>query len=306
MLSRLSKRSFNHESYQADIRSLMGDLAQLLGSDLFAEESAFLDLQDILNDARTFDIMRRKLQSEIQICHFSFDADDNMVRQSTSPIRAFMRDRSWSGTGAVVNKEAIVDLIISPTIIRVGNSDGVRYDQQKCLVKMDVLSHVSTDFQQRMGSQAEYTTQGEPSTTKRPKEARSQDPNNIFKDSSADHGEDGWKGIKQEQVVQSDIRDVAHSAASQTAQSAAPASANNQRDGRDNTSTRPFRTARQNAQSYCATAYQDKFKDELGDGCSDSDEGKHEDQNAGSKSAKSRKRKSRDVDDDFLPETCEN
>lgn len=273
----------------------------MLQFDAPVREDAALDLKAILNEARTFDVTRRKLKSEIRISCFVFDAEHKSVRYCKSPISTHMHDRSPLKTRAADNKESMVDLIISPSITRLGNSDGVGYDRETCLVKMEVLCNVSTDIQQRIEHQAESTAQAQPLTTEQLKQARSLESYDGAMDDFPVHRGDVYKGIKEEPGLQSEDSDLARSTAGQIAQPPARLAADKQRDGRDRISRRPIRSTRVTAQKQIATVLQDQSADELGY-YSDSGEDKHKDQDMDSKPTKSRKREPQDDDDDWKPE----
>lgn len=144
LFSRLNQRTYNHESYQTDVHCLISDLGRVLRFDQVSWEGAFADAVSIFHDARSFDIVRRKLKAEIRLISHSPGAEEELVTHSGCFFSSYMRDRSPGASAEAPRQGSIFDLIISPAIIRTGNSDGVDYSREICLVKMDVLCDVST------------------------------------------------------------------------------------------------------------------------------------------------------------------
>lgn len=120
----------------------MSDLDALLGS-TFTRDNVDRDLADIVDTAQAFDIMRRKVKSKVEICfgacdeaggtqRYDMPVDDSLMRVRTADLEADLVE-SYPDQGPIVK------LVVSPAIVRWGNSSGVDYDRKTCLVKMDVL-----------------------------------------------------------------------------------------------------------------------------------------------------------------------
>lgn len=148
-MSRISERGYNHQLYHDNVHALVARLHALLGPE-FNQKDAFDDLVAILNDARAFEIKRRKLKSKVLVC--SADCDDaGAVLKHDMPVNdSLMRRRGPRlpiGTAdAIANGVPTVKLVVSPAIVRWGNSNGVDYGRKTCLVKMNVLYSQSPNF----------------------------------------------------------------------------------------------------------------------------------------------------------------
>lgn len=122
--------------------ALIDGLQALLGSDDIKDD-VYRDLTNIVDNARAFDIMRRKVKSKIEVCFGASDVagvaqkcnmpvDDSFMRIRVPKLEADFTD-SNTGPGPTVK------LMVSPAIVRWGNNNGVDYDRKACLVKMDVF-----------------------------------------------------------------------------------------------------------------------------------------------------------------------
>lgn len=101
----------------------------------------------IMCEARSFDVMRRKLRADVTI-NFRFPDDQKKYRKfGIMQDEHVMKDRSMPMYCAG-SAQPKVDLMISPTVVRCGNSEGVGYDQEHCLIPMDVLCDISIPAQQ--------------------------------------------------------------------------------------------------------------------------------------------------------------
>ncbi|KAJ4418731.1 hypothetical protein N0V82_005404 [Gnomoniopsis sp. IMI 355080] len=166
ILSRLSEREYTHELYHAHVHSLAKRLHELLGPN-FIQENAFQELVAIFNDARDFEIMRRKLKSCVSI-RFDFQYNDAIKRRYDTLVEdALMQKRDPELSKIIPGLEgwpgSTVRLVVSPAIVRWGNSNGADYDRQTCLVKMDVLFSHSSDDLPRLTDQPVLATGDEKS-----------------------------------------------------------------------------------------------------------------------------------------------
>lgn len=142
MLSRVTRRDSHYLSNHGSLVALMDDLDTLLGR-TFTRDDVYRDLTDIVDTARAFDIMRRKVRSKIEICFGACDESGNTQRFNVPVDGSLMRMRTpkLQADPAESNPDQgpTVKLVVSPAIVRWGNSNGVDYDRKTCLVKMDVL-----------------------------------------------------------------------------------------------------------------------------------------------------------------------
>lgn len=138
----MGQRGSENLSHHGDIVALVDDLHALLGPQ-FIKEDAYRGLADIFHRARAFEIMRRKVKSKVEICfgacddagiaqRYNMSVDNSLMRIRNPRVIADLED-SKPGPGPTVK------LVVSPAIVRWGNSNGVDYDLKTCLVKMDVL-----------------------------------------------------------------------------------------------------------------------------------------------------------------------
>lgn len=103
------------------------------------KEKALFDLTAILTDARTFDIDRRKLRADIAI-QFSLVGDDQHRAMGGYELDVnFMKDVTPRIGSQPAIKNAVVELCVSPALIRTSDGQGSSYDQQVVLAKMYVL-----------------------------------------------------------------------------------------------------------------------------------------------------------------------
>lgn len=135
--SRLSERTFSHDSYHPDVRDWVSELADLFGPALDSE-GAFHQLLAIFRHARDFEILRRTSKANIRIC-FGADFDDGQDRCGMAVEGSSMRTVSPKMVTERAKSEPTVELIVSPSLVRWGNNSGTNYDRMTCLVKMDVV-----------------------------------------------------------------------------------------------------------------------------------------------------------------------
>lgn len=101
----------------------------------------------ILHEARSFDTMRRKLRANVRV-HFRWCGNHSEPRKfQIAKDDKYMKDLSIP-IYCAGNDQPMVDLIISPSVVRCGNSEGVDYDREHCLIPMDVLCDISIPAQQ--------------------------------------------------------------------------------------------------------------------------------------------------------------
>lgn len=138
----MGQRDSHSISQHGDLVTLVDSLQALLGSEGIKDD-VYRDLDSIVDSARTFDIMRRKVKSKVEVCFggcdvagvarkYNMPVDDSVMR-----IRIPKLDADLAGSNT--DRVPIVKLVVSPAIVRWGNSNGVDYDRKACLVKMDVL-----------------------------------------------------------------------------------------------------------------------------------------------------------------------
>lgn len=144
-MSRFSDRNWSHESYRANVETWAASLEQLLGPE-FDTNSALNDISEIVSDARAFEITRRKLKAYVVMIYEGKDTFGHSARYDMPVDGVLMHTCSGALIDTTAHRGAEVQLVVSPAIMRWGNSLGTNYDQRKCIVKMDVLtSPVSED-----------------------------------------------------------------------------------------------------------------------------------------------------------------
>lgn len=246
--SRLHQRAYNHESYLECITGLVNDLQQLLGFDTSTYDSARADATAILNDAREFDIMRRKLKAEINIISKVVNDDNNFTSYDGDFVSTYMRNRSPLLSTQESSQNPNVDLVISPAIIRIGNSDGVDYDKNYCLVKMDVLCNAPVSFGEQPDFQMDFVPPpAQPLTSGQPAALHNQRQQDKAKVSNTK------EDITMERDFKTVSREASHLKITQTPQAASYVSAGDPRQHLNSndasSSVRPTRSStRQSAQ----------------------------------------------------------
>lgn len=204
-----------------------------------------------------------------------------------------MRDRSPLPSAGMANQDSTIDLVISPAVVRVGNSDGIDYNLLTCLVKMDVLYDVSLLAQQQptiqpgLFEQAQPVAQGQPAAL----------PGHEKHD--GDHISVIKGGVEMEEDAQISNHGVARSTVLPAPQPALPASTDDCPDGSDSIGTRLLtRPSRSSAlAALLAMGRKTEEEDELA-GCPVSDA----DGDSGSKPSSSRKRRAPKKEDEaYVP-----
>lgn len=142
----MSNRGDNELSHYSEAQKSIREVTQSLHTLLeasFDKENASADLCAILNEARAFEVKRRKIKSKVEVC-FGHCDDTGKVQRYDMPVDdSLMRAREprlpLNNPTTMMGPSPIVKLVVSPAIVRWGNSNGVDYDRKTCLVKMDVL-----------------------------------------------------------------------------------------------------------------------------------------------------------------------
>lgn len=161
----MNQRGSQNISHHGSLVAIVDDLSALLGPE-FIREDAYRDLTDIVHYARAFEIMRRKVKSKIEVCFGSCDnagitqkynmpVEDSLMRMRNPRVEADLAESK-------LGQDPTVMLVVSPAIVRWGNSNGVDYDHKTCLVKMDVLfSQVPNVVSQAPAEQAQFACYGQ-------------------------------------------------------------------------------------------------------------------------------------------------
>lgn len=197
LFSRLSQRSYNHESHRGVIQELVDYLGKFLQFDEASRQRATADALAIFHDARSFDIARRKLKADIKIVDAVNDKNDKFVAHGAPIQSRYMRDRSPGALTRQVQNISDVKLIISPAVVRYGNSSGTGYDVGKCLVKMDVLCDIRLIPEHQPPAKANLLSHNQA-------EAEEQTgPSSVPGDESVDNGAQVGKGFDQQDTQDS-------------------------------------------------------------------------------------------------------
>lgn len=159
LLSRVSQREYDTLSPYHHVSYLVHELGALLGPNCVAD-GGYHHLVDIFNVAREFEVMRRKLKPNIQIC-FGDSDEAGTTHRYNMPMDNSSMSKCATTLDVVDPTETSgpsVKLIVSPAIVRWGNSSGVDYDRKKCLVKMDVVMSQSPSVVPNASAQPVSTT----------------------------------------------------------------------------------------------------------------------------------------------------
>lgn len=122
-----------------DVKNWAMSLKQLLGPE-FDTTSALNDISNMVSDARDFEIKRRKVKANVAIVFGCRSALGNFSRYGFPVDGDAMRLCSSALDVSAAHYGSNVQLIVSPAIMRWGNSCGTDYSERACLLKMVVLA----------------------------------------------------------------------------------------------------------------------------------------------------------------------
>ena len=113
----------------------------LWGQPVASQEAIESDMMDILLEAATLDLILRKSKAEFKV-HFNHIEVRRQDRCEFNPTWMQPRDILGAHGRDESSGSRFVDLIVSPVLTKRGNSNGDKYDQQKIIVKADVVCNV--------------------------------------------------------------------------------------------------------------------------------------------------------------------
>lgn len=173
---------------------MVKSLSTLCGD--FKVERAVADAMEIFDDARSLFIMLKKLRAEIKLIRHVPDINGDLIIHGFKSDATFMEIVEISSGSNSSRQKQVVDLVVSPCMIKRGNNDGTDFQAIIFITKMKVICGVNKPI-----PKAKAPDREQPQTPDSPSGGSTQGAQQLSSATGATRKEGSAKRIKTEEFA---------------------------------------------------------------------------------------------------------